>query len=47
MHKAYVTLNEGDKLPVFAAVEAQEKAETDAQLKAEKIAEKATKKEKK
>lgn len=47
IHKAYVTLKEGDKLPIFAAVEAQEKAETDAQLKAEKIAEKAAKKEKK
>jgi large subunit ribosomal protein L23 len=47
MHKAYVTLNEGDKLPIFAAVEAQEKADADAQKKAEKIAEKASKKEKK
>jgi large subunit ribosomal protein L23 len=47
VRKAYVTLNSGDKLPIFAAVEAQEKADEEAQKKAEKIAEKAAKKEKK
>lgn len=47
LRKAYVTLKDGDKLPIFAAVEAQEKAEVEAQEKAEKMAEKAAKKEKK
>lgn len=46
MHKAYVTLKKGDKLPIFAAVEAEEEAEAKAQKRADKVAQKAAKKEK-
>lgn len=47
MRKAYVTLKEGDSLPIFAAVEeAEEKREKTAEL-AEKAAEKRAKKESK
>lgn len=43
--KAYVTLKEGDSIPVFAAVQEAEEAEAKAAEKAEKKAAKATKKE--
>ncbi len=45
--KAYVTLAEGNSIPVFAAVEEAEAAEAKATEKAEKAAKKTEKKEKK
>jgi large subunit ribosomal protein L23 len=45
--KAYVTLKEGDSLPLFAAVEEQEAKTEKLQEAAEKAAEKRAKKEKK
>lgn len=45
--KAYVTLAEGNSIPVFAAVEEAEAAEAKAAEKAEKAAKKSEKKEKK
>lgn len=42
--KAYVTLKEGDSIPVFAALDEQVKAEEKAQEKADKTTEKAKKK---
>lgn len=47
IRKAYVTLAEGNKLPIFAAVEAEEKAVAEAEEKAKVKAEKQSKKEKK
>lgn len=41
--KAYVTLKEGDSIPVFAAIEEAEKAEEKAAKKAEKKAKKESK----
>ncbi|HSW79750.1 MAG TPA: 50S ribosomal protein L23 [Candidatus Saccharimonadales bacterium] len=45
--KAYVTLKEGDSLPLFAAVEEQEAKSEKLQVAADKAAEKRAKKEKK
>ncbi len=45
--KAYVTLKEGDSIPIFAAVEEAEEKQAKAELAAKKKAEKKSKKEKK
>jgi large subunit ribosomal protein L23 len=43
--KAYVTLAEGQRLPIFAAIEEADAAEAETQAKIDKAAEKAAKKE--
>ncbi len=45
--KAYVTLAEGNRLPIFAAIEEADAAEVETQAKIDKAAEKAAKKTKK